>query len=48
MVGTFCILIEVWDIWMSAFTKTDGTVSLRPAYFTLCKLYINTRDIDFE
>lgn len=48
MMETFHISVEVWDTCVSAFTKTDETVLLRSVYFTLCKLYLNVRDIEFE
>lgn len=48
MMETFHISGEVWDACVSAFTKTDETVLLRSVYFTLCKLYLNVRDTEFE
>lgn len=45
---TFCILIEIWDMWVSAFTKTDRTIHLGPVYFTLCNFYLNVKDNELE
>ena len=50
MMETFRSLIEVQDVRMPAFAKTDRTVHQGLVYFTLRKLlmYLNVRDTGFE